>query len=76
MLNENRGMIMQQAKINKEEWKGDTLNFDVTIQGKEVTGTLEVTDQDYILDAKLPLLWRVFEGRIEKEIKSRVGGLG
>jgi hypothetical protein len=76
MLNQNRGMIMQQAKINKEEWQGNTLHFAVEIQKKAVTGTLAITDADYILDAQLPLLWRMFEGKIEKEIKKQVEGMG
>lgn len=66
---------MQQAKINKEEWDGNTLHFDLELQKKPVSGTLEVTDTEYILDAKLPLMWRVFEGKIEKEIKKQVEGL-
>jgi hypothetical protein len=76
MLNEHRAQIMQQAKIKKEEWKNNTLHFEVEIQGKDVTGTLAVTDTDYILDAKLPLLWRMFEGKIEKEIEKQIGALG
>jgi hypothetical protein len=72
MLNQNRGMIMQQAKINKEEWQGTTLNFAVEIQKKAVTGSLAITDTEYVLDAQLPLLWRMFEGKIEKEIKKQI----
>ncbi len=30
----------------------------------------------YVLDAKLPLLWRMFEGRIESEIAKQVKSLG
>lgn len=75
MLNQNRGAIMQQAKILKEEWVGNTLNFELEIQGKKVTGSLEATDQDYILDAQLPLMWRLFEGRIQKEVEKQVEAL-
>ena len=74
-LNEHRGELMQHAKITKEEWDGNTLNFAVVLQGKDVTGSLAITDTDYILDAKLPLMWRMFEGRIEKEIAKQMQGL-
>ncbi|HWB34031.1 MAG TPA: polyhydroxyalkanoic acid system family protein [Candidatus Paceibacterota bacterium] len=71
-LSEHRAEITQHATVNKEEWSGDTLNFEVDLQGKSISGTLEVTDTQYILDAKLPLLWRMFEGRIESEIEKQV----
>lgn len=61
-----------QVEVTKEEWQGDTLSFAVTVQGKEITGTLEVTESDFVLDAKLPLLWRMFEGRIQKEVAKQV----
>jgi hypothetical protein len=76
MLNQYRGQIMQQAKIIKEEWKGDKLVFEVEIQGKKVTGYLDITDTDYIFDATLPLMWRLFEGKIEKEIQKQVAAMG
>ncbi len=75
MLNEHRGTIMQQAKITQEEWKGNTLHFAVEIQKKPVVGTLATTENEYVLDATLPFLWRIFEGKIEKEIKKQVEGM-
>jgi hypothetical protein len=72
MLNQHRGQIMQQAKIIKEEWQGNTLVFEVEIQGKKVVGSLAITDADYVFDATLPLMWRLFEGKIEKEIAKQV----
>ena len=71
-LDENRAQIAQYAKITEEKWDGNTLDFTVDLQGKEITGTLEVTDADYVIDAKLPLLWRMFEGRIESQIAEQV----
>lgn len=67
---------MQQAKILKEEWQGNTLAFEVEIQGKKVSGSLNITDTDYVFDATLPLMWRLFEGKIEKEIQKQVQALG
>ncbi|HVZ75769.1 MAG TPA: polyhydroxyalkanoic acid system family protein [Candidatus Paceibacterota bacterium] len=74
-LTEHRAQLIEHATVKKEEWLGDTLNFDVDLQGKSISGTLEVTDSEYILDAKLPLLWRMFEGRIESEIAKQVKGI-
>ena len=74
-LIQGRPQMQGQVQITKEEWNNSMLNFAFTTQGKEVTGTLRVTDEDYIIDAKLPLLWRVFEGRIEKMIKEQASGM-
>jgi hypothetical protein len=58
--------------VNQEKWEGNTLNFDGTIEGQNITGTLVVEASDYVLDAKLPLMLRMFEGRIEKGIAEQV----
>ncbi len=70
-LVEARPHMAGQVKIEKEEWNNSMLNFAFTTQGKEITGTLRITDEMFILDAKLPLLWRMFEGKIEKMIKEQ-----
>lgn len=64
-----------QVSIKKEEWDGNTLNFAFLAQNKEVTGQLQVTDTEFVLDAKLPLMWRLFEGKIEKMIHDQAGSL-
>ena len=64
-----------QVIIDKEEWNNSMLTFAFTTQGKQITGTVRVTDTDYIVDAKLPLLWRVFEGKIEKMIKEQASAM-
>ncbi len=70
-----RPHLQGQVEVNEERWEGDTFHFSLNLQGKTVTGTLEVTDTDFILNAKLPLLWRMFEGRIEKEIAKQMAAL-
>ncbi len=75
-LDEARPQMAGQATIEKEEWQDNTLEFAVTVQGKKITGSLVVEDQKFILDATLPLLWRVFEGRIQKAIEEQVKALG
>ena len=71
-LEEARPHLKGQATIDEERWETDVLHFAASVQGKQITGTLEVTDTDFILDAKLPLMWRLFEGRIEKMIAEQV----
>ena len=55
-----------------DEWQDSTLHFSVTLQGKNITGTVQVTDTDYVVDAKLPLMWRMFEGKFEQMIQEAV----
>jgi hypothetical protein len=64
--------VKDQLSIEKEEWEGNTLNFAFTAQKQHITGTLVVEDAQYIVDAKLPLMLRMFEGRIEKMIGEQV----
>lgn len=74
-LVQHHGEIEKNAKIDEERWEDGVLNFAVEVQGKKITGTLAITDTDYVLDAKLPLLWRMFEGRIEQEVAKQVNNL-
>lgn len=71
-LIEAKPHLKDQATINKEEWIGDTLTFDVTVQGKNITGSLEVTDTEFIANVRLPLMWRMFEGMIKKQIEQQM----
>jgi hypothetical protein len=75
-LNETRSQLGDKAEIHEERWDGNTLHFDATAQGQRISGTLEVTDKDYIIDATLPLMLKLFEGRIEREIMEKVKELG
>lgn len=54
------------------KWQDSTLAFEVTVQGQHITGTLGITETDYIVDAKLPLMMRLFEGKLEKMIKEEM----
>lgn len=74
-LREGREKLGDQATIDKEEWVGDTLNFGFTVQGQSITGSFEVRDNDFNLNAKLPLMLRMFEGRIKKAIEEQAQGL-
>ncbi len=71
-LDAARQQLKDHATIEKEEWQGDMLHFAANLKGKTITGTLEVTDTDFVIDAQLPLLWRIFEGKIESMIAEQV----
>lgn len=72
MLDTHRAELAQHASFTKEEWIDDVFEFGVNLQGKNISGTLTVTDSQYVVDATLPFLWRMFEGRIEAEVKKQV----
>lgn len=74
-LSEARTKLNGQATIEKEEWQGDTLSFAFTVQGQSISGTFQVRDHDFDLDAKLPLMLRMFEGKIKKAIEEQAQGL-
>lgn len=67
-LIEAKPQMREHVVVDKQEWADNILNFAFTAQGKQITGTLKVTETEFIVDAKLPLLWRMFEGKIEKMI--------
>ncbi|MEK7156049.1 MAG: polyhydroxyalkanoic acid system family protein [Patescibacteria group bacterium] len=71
-LEHARPQLKGNGTITEERWDGSTFHFAADLQGKTVTGTLAVTDTDFVIDAKLPLMWRLFEGRIEKMILEQV----
>ena len=59
------------AQIEEERWEGDTLHFAFTANAQHITGALEVKDNEFVLDAKLPLMLRMFEGKIERMIQDQ-----
>lgn len=62
----------EKVKITEERWEGSTLHFDMLAEGNRIHGTFAVQDDQFVLDAKLPLMWRLFEGRIEKELGEQI----
>jgi putative polyhydroxyalkanoate system protein len=56
-------------------WDGDTYRFSFQAMGFGIKGTLQVTDTQVVLDAKLPLLARAFEGTIRSNVESELDRL-
>lgn len=59
----------------QQTWTGDTLEFKGKARGFKVEGTVEVTDQEIILDGKLPLMALPFEPRIREAVKREAENL-
>ncbi len=70
-LDDARPKMGKEVAIEEERWEGDTLFFGVSIQGQSITGSLAVTDTAYDIDIKLPLMLRLFEGRIKQAIEEQ-----
>ena len=71
MLTEAKQKLDDKATIDEERWEGDTLHFAFTAQGQHITGVLEVNENEFDINAKLPLMLRLFEGRIESMIQEQ-----
>ncbi len=71
-LDKARPQFKGHVEIHEEKWDGDVLTFSFTAQGQKISGTLTVEEAQYVLYAKLPLMYRLFEGRIESAIKEQV----
>lgn len=59
----------------QQQWTGDMLDFKGKARGFKVEGTVEVTDQEIILDGKLPLMALPFEPRIREAVKREAENL-
>jgi hypothetical protein len=76
MLVDQRAQIEANATDVKTEWKDNVLAFEFTAQGTHISGTLTVTDHEFDVYAKLPLMYRLFEGTIEKMVAAEAAKLG
>jgi hypothetical protein len=74
-LEEHRTEILAKAEDVEERWEGNVLHFAVTTQGQHISGTLTVLDHAFDIDVTLPLMLRMFEGRIKKAIEEQASGL-
>ena len=70
-LNAARPQLGDKAQIDEERWENNILYFAFTANGQHITGHVEVTDKEFDITAKLPLMLRLFEGRLEKMIREQ-----
>ena len=76
MIEDQQKQIAEHATDVHTEWKDNVLDFAFTAQGTKISGTLTVTDTEFEIYAKLPLMYRLFEGQIEKMITAEASKLG
>jgi Putative polyhydroxyalkanoic acid system protein (PHA_gran_rgn) len=62
------GQFSQHADDLHHEWDGDTLRFRGKARGLSVEGSVEITDTEVIIEGKLPLMARPFEGKIKQTV--------
>jgi len=58
-----------------QSWEGDTLVFGFKAKGLSAKGQIEITEDDVLLDGKLPLMARPFESKIKKAIETEADEL-
>lgn len=76
MLEDQQKQIAEHATDVKTDWNDNVLDFAFTAQGTKISGKLTVTDTDFDIYAKLPFMYRLFEGQIEKAITAEAAKLG
>lgn len=59
----------------RESWNGYVGTFAFSARGFDVSGTVNVTDRNVIVDGKLPFLASMFKGQIEQVIRDRAEAL-
>ncbi|HYO76248.1 MAG TPA: polyhydroxyalkanoic acid system family protein [Thermoanaerobaculia bacterium] len=69
------GQFGHQAEHMEHDWAGDTLRFKGKAKGMSVQGTVEITDAAMIVDAKLPLIATMFEGKIREAVQKEADTL-
>ncbi len=74
-LSEARAKAAGKLTITEERWENNILHFDITAEGQRITGTLEIQEKAFALEAKLPFMLRLFEGQIEKAAKEQVANM-
>jgi hypothetical protein len=70
---EKLGALLNQfggrAEDLQHSWSGDTLSFQGKAKGLAVSGTVEITDDEIIVDGKLPFMAKPFEPKIREAVK-------
>jgi putative polyhydroxyalkanoate system protein len=56
-------------------WEGDRLIFSGKAKGMKADGTVDITDNEVIIDGKLPLLAKPFEPRIKSTIEREAAAM-
>lgn len=65
------------SKINnlQENWNGDTGSFSFSAMGFDVSGELQVNDNNVEFKGKIPIALSLFKGKIEEIIRDKAEGM-
>jgi putative polyhydroxyalkanoate system protein len=71
---ENKVMVLLSQLGGKvedleQQWVGDTLEFKGKARGFSVEGSVEITDDEVIVNGKLPFMAKPFEPKIREAVK-------
>ncbi len=53
-------------------WSGNSMSFSFRARGWSIKGRINVTESDVLIDVKLPILARPFEGRIRSATERKL----
>ena len=59
----------------QQSWAGNTLNFGFKTFGIKIAGAIEALDQKLLVTGELPFSAMMFKGKIESEVKEKLGRL-
>lgn len=60
---------------HEKRWEGDTLYFSGSARGFKANGTLQLTDNEVVIDSKIPLIAKPFEPRIKSTIEREAAAM-
>ncbi|HEX7191978.1 MAG TPA: polyhydroxyalkanoic acid system family protein [Thermoanaerobaculia bacterium] len=63
------------ANESQMTWSGDRLDFSGKAKGFSGSGTIEITDTEVIIDAKLPLIAKPFEPRVRSTVEREAAAM-
>lgn len=64
-----------QLEVTDRSWSGNTLHFGFKARGIPAKGTISIEDSDVVIDGKVPLLARPFEGKIARAVEKEASSL-
>jgi putative polyhydroxyalkanoate system protein len=55
----------------EDSWTGDQMQFKATAMGQTLTGRVDVTDENVVVNVDLPMFLAMMSGRIKGEIETQ-----
>lgn len=74
-IQEMREQYGSQAKNVQETWNGNTGQFSMDVMGMTLRGTLNIEPDQASMEADLPMAAMMFKGKIESQVRDKMGSL-